>query len=371
MARSHLTRRLFTLHSWLGLVTGVLLLVVSLSGVLLLFEPELDHALSPRLLTVAVPAAPQASLDRVMVAARVRFPQPAYLRLRRLPRTLTDAVEVSVDQPDHTWTLVYFNPYTARYLGQRNAREHFFGWLLGLHYGLLAGKGGELVVALLGVALLLSVVTGAVVYRKHLVPALLLRQRIKWKNARTAASGLHRVVGVWTLVFNLILAGSGVWMLRAAFLPETYQPEVEKPLLAQPPAAVSLDTVVRRAEAAVPGLVAQGLVLPRTATDTTISVLGRLTDQPLYGDFSQTVELSARTGRIITAADVRGASVVERVELMALTLHFGQFGGLLLKLLWTLGGLSPALLSLSGFLLWRRRTGPRIRAAAGHNIPLR
>ncbi|GAB3242183.1 PepSY-associated TM helix domain-containing protein [Hymenobacter seoulensis] len=364
MARSPFTRRLFTLHSWLGLVTGLLLLVVSLSGVVLLFEPELDHALNPRLLTVARPATPRASLDGVMAAARVHFPQPAYLRLRRLPRTTTEAVEVSVDQPDHSWTLAYFDPYTARYLGQRNAREHLFGWLLGLHYSLLAGKGGELVVALLGVALLLSVVTGAVVYRKHLLPVLLLRQRINWKNAHTAASGLHRVVGVWALVFNLGMAGSGAWMLRAAFLPETYQSEAEKPLRPQPLVAVSLDSVVRRAEVALPGLVAQGLVLPRTPADTVISVLGRLTDQPLYGDFSQTVELSARTGRVVTAADVRGVGVAERVELVALTLHFGQFGGLLLKALWTLGGLSPALLSLTGFVLWRRRTRPRSRPRA-------
>ena len=110
MARSPLTRRLFTLHSWLGLATGLLLLVVSLSGVALLFEPELDHALNLRLLTVAVPAAPRPSLDRVLTAARPLFPQPASLRLRRLLRTPTDAVEVSVDQPDHAWTLAYFDP---------------------------------------------------------------------------------------------------------------------------------------------------------------------------------------------------------------------------------------------------------------------
>ncbi|MDF7813461.1 PepSY domain-containing protein [Hymenobacter sp. YC55] len=168
MARSALTRRLFALHSWLGLLTGGLLLVVSLSGVALLFEPELDHTLNPHLLTVAAPPGARPSLDGVLTAARQRFPQPAYLRLRRISATPTDAIEVSVDQPDHTWTLAYFDPYTARYLGQRNARAHFFGWLLGLHYSLLAGKAGELVVALLGLALVLSVLTGAVVYRKHL-----------------------------------------------------------------------------------------------------------------------------------------------------------------------------------------------------------
>ncbi|KUG05930.1 PepSY-associated TM helix domain-containing protein [Solirubrum puertoriconensis] len=363
MSRSQVTRRLFKLHSWLGLATGVLLLVVSLSGVVLLFEPELDHALNPRLLTVAVPAQPQPSLDGVLRAARQRFPQPAYLRLRRLPVTPDQAVEVSVDQPDHTWTLAYFDPYTARYLGQRNAREHLFGWLLGLHYSLLGGKAGELVVALLGIALLLSVGTGAVVYRKHLLPVLLFRQRINWKNARTAASGLHRVVGVWALLFNLVMAGSGAWMLRASFLPSSYQTEAEPELTLQPTLQVSLDTLTQRANAAVPGLQVQGLLLPRTAADTLVTVWGRLADSPLYGNFSQTVEFSASTGRVVRADDVRTSGVAERAELVALTLHFGQFGGWLIKLLWTVGGLSPALLSITGFVLWRRRTAPRNHTA--------
>ncbi|UOQ52134.1 PepSY-associated TM helix domain-containing protein [Hymenobacter cellulosivorans] len=355
MSRATLTRRLFALHSWLGLLTGGLLLVVSLSGVVLLFEPELDHALNPRLLQVTAPPGARSSLDRVLAEARRHFPHPAYLRLRRIPTVPTDAVEVSVDQPDHTWTLAYFDPYTGQYLGQRYAREHLFGWLLGVHYSLLAGKGGELTVALLGMALLLSVLTGAVVYRKHLLPVLLLRPKLSWKNWRAASSGLHRVVGVWALLFNLLMGASGLWMLRYTFLPATYAAAPEKPSVAQPLVAVSLDTLARRAARAVPGFKLQGLALPRTAADTVVKALGRLADRPLYGNFSQTVELSARTGQVLKAADVRQAGVGEQAELVALTLHFGQFGGVLSKLLWTVGGLSPALLSLTGFVLWQRR----------------
>lgn len=275
------------------------------------------------------------------------------------------APTTSVDQPDHTWTLAYFDPYTAQYLGQRNAREHLFGWLLGLHYSLLAGKGGELTVALVGTALLLSVLTGAVVYRKHLLPVLLLRQRSNWKNWRTASSGLHRVVGVWSLLFNLMMAGSGFRMLRYAFLPETYVEQPPAPPATQPAVAVSLDTLARRAAQAVPGFELQGLALPRTPADTVVQAMSRLQDRPLFDDFSQTLEFPARTGRLLSAADVRRASGGEQAERVALTLHFGQFGGWVVKVLWTLGGLSPALLSLSGFLLWRRRHKPRAAAKTG------
>ncbi|GAA4390893.1 PepSY-associated TM helix domain-containing protein [Hymenobacter koreensis] len=363
MARSTFTRRLFALHSWLGLGTGLLLLVISLSGVALVFEPELDHALNPTLLRVpAPPVGGKASLDNVMAAARQRFPQPAYLRLRRLPEEPTQAVEVSVDQPDHRWTLAYFDPYTARYLGQRDARAHVFGWLLGVHYSLWGGKSGELVAGVLGVLLVLSVLTGVVVYRKHLLPVLLFRPKLNWKNWRTAASGLHRVIGVWSLVFNLLMAGSGVWMLRAVFWPETYQPETVKALLAQPIVPVSLDSLAATAARALPGFQLQGLALPKTAADTVVSAYGKLPNATLLGNFSQTIELHARTGHVLKADDIRRASVGEKLELTAFTLHFGQFGGVLVKVLWAVLGLSPALLSLTGFMLWWRRKRVRTQA---------
>ncbi|MDF7813460.1 PepSY-associated TM helix domain-containing protein [Hymenobacter sp. YC55] len=166
---------------------------------------------------------------------------------------------------------------------------------------------------------------------------------------------MHRIVGVWSLVFNLVLAGSGAWMLRAAFQPSTYQAETEVSLQIQPAVEVPLDTLARRATQAVPGFELQGMALPKSPADTVVRALGRLTSSPLYGNFSETIELSARTGRVLAAPDVRQASLGERAELVAFTLHFGQFGGWLVKVFWALGGLSPALLSLTGFLLWWRR----------------
>ncbi|HEX8658716.1 MAG TPA: PepSY-associated TM helix domain-containing protein [Hymenobacter sp.] len=361
MARSALTRRLFTLHSWLGLATGLLLLVMSLSGVVLVFEEELDRALNPALLAVpvsggsasAAPAPPR--LDAIFRAARARYPQPAFLRFRRLPAHAGQAVEVSVERRPSRWTFAYFDPQTARWLGERDARSHFFGWLLGVHYSLWGGKSGELTGALLGLMLLLSVSTGLVVYRKHVVPVLLFRQPINWRNWRTAASGLHRVVGVWSLIINLLMATSGVWMLRYTFLPETYQPEVVKALLPQPALGVSYDTLYARARRALPGLRPTGLRGPQANAVPEVVVIGALPGNPLFGEYSHSVTLDARTGQVTQRNDLHSADPSVQADALLSTLHFGQFGGLLTKIMWSIGGLSPALLSLTGFALWWRR----------------
>ena len=375
MARSSFTRRLFTLHSWLGLATGLLLLVVSLSGVVLVFEEELDHALNPDLLTVPVlasstDAAPTPRLDAIFAAARARYPQPAFLRFRRLPAHAGLAVEISVERDDNKWTFAYFDSQTARFLGERDARSHFLGWLLGVHYGLWGGKTGELTVALLGVALLLSVGTGLVVYRKHLVPVLLFRQKISWRNWRTASSSLHRVVGVWSLLLNLLLASSGIWMLRYTFLPATYEPEVTKRRRPQPALAVSFDTLYAEAKRALPGLRPVGLLGPAADAEPIVSVFGEMpAGNPLFGQYSHTVKLDANTGQATKTVDLHAASADEQADAIVTTLHFGQFGGVLIKIVWSVGGLSPALLSLSGFLLWWRKRRTRPQAARRAPVP--
>jgi uncharacterized iron-regulated membrane protein len=49
----------------------------------------------------------------------------------------------------------------------------------------------------------------------------------------------------------------------------------------------------------------------------------------------------------------------ERLKKMAGPLHFGNYGGLPLKIVYCLLGFTPAFLSISGFILWRKRRSVR------------
>jgi len=64
-----MNRWVFRIHLWAGLVSGVLLLGVSLTGVALLFAPAVDHVLNPELLRVE-PGPQRVSLDAMLAAAR-------------------------------------------------------------------------------------------------------------------------------------------------------------------------------------------------------------------------------------------------------------------------------------------------------------
>ncbi|MBD2770135.1 PepSY domain-containing protein [Hymenobacter sp. BT664] len=77
---------------------------------------------------------------------------------------------------------------------------------------------------------------------------------------------------------------------------------------------------------------------------------------PLFSDSSHNVTLNIRTGEVTQQTDLHKAEPSAQADALLSTLHFGQFGGLISKIGWSIGGLSPALLSLTGFALWWRRS---------------
>ena len=344
-------RKIFAIHSILGLITGTLLLVISLSGCILVFHEEIDQALNPPLLKVQ-PAGPTASLDKIFQSASQRFPE-SYIRFRHFPIAQDASIELSV-QKNSLWIFAYYDPYTGEYLGSRNAGTYFLGWLLGLHYSLLGGSTGELVVGTLSICLLLSLITGIYVYRKHLLKVLMFRISFKFSNWRKASSSMHRIIGVWSLLFNLIFAVTGFWMLRYVFQPSTYQEKIESRSLNYP-VAVSLDSIVKNAEKTFEGFKVSGIHLPKKEGES-ITVFGVVSNQsPLFLENANSVQYHPLTGKEVSRINITHQSTYDKWDSIVFSLHSGLWGNTIIKIVYCLAGLSPALLSLTGFLLWLRR----------------
>ena len=53
--------------------------------------------------------------------------------------------------------------------------------------------------------------------------------------------------------------------------------------------------------------------------------------------------------------DMREATPWQQIYDSFMPLHYGTFGGWPIKILWCLGGLTPGLLAISGFIVWRKR----------------
>ncbi len=85
--------------------------------------------------------------------------------------------------------------------------------------------------------------------------------------------------------------------------------------------------------------------------------------------YSQLVSISfdAGTGALLSSTDTRNESRGQRLLQLSFALHFGSFAGdgplgFLVKSVWVLAGLAPALLACTGLLMfWNRKLAPMAR----------
>ncbi len=148
-----MTRRAYwLLHRRLGLVAALFALIVSLTGVALLFRAELREPL-PTAPAVAVPS----RLDRIVERA-VSFGGAKATDIT-LPSAADEPYQVWLDDDDET--LVFLDG-RGRVLGSRASRRGLTRILFDLHTGALLGGFGTLLSGLLGLSLVALALSGVV-----------------------------------------------------------------------------------------------------------------------------------------------------------------------------------------------------------------
>lgn len=364
----HLNAKVYSVHKWLGLLAGLILIVVGLTGSLIAFRDEVDDLQLPQLRRVAL-GPERVPLQTLVEAARAAGGARDLAGIYLSPEDPARSTTLYYEEGDH-YGAYFFDPYTGRMLGEIEDSQLLSQVMLNLHYTLLARPWGDLAVALAGIAFLASGVTGVWVYRTNLLRPFQKGVRFA-AGLRLLSKDLHTLVGLAALAFNVVLGISGVYMMLYAFTPAYLSGEEDRLAEARPKARLELpaDLFVEKARAALPGLAVAGMSLPHHEGDT-VYVYGNLPGTPFwFGGNSggrSTVELDAKTAAVLSAVDINRADAVTRYEAVLYELHFGQFGGWPVKTLYAIGGLTPGLLSVTGFVLWWKR---RRRVAVARTAP--
>ncbi|HTR03451.1 MAG TPA: PepSY-associated TM helix domain-containing protein [Thermoanaerobaculia bacterium] len=362
-------RRVYVLHRWMGLAAGLLLFVIGMTGVGVVFRDDLDAWQFRRMLRVE-PTGTGIDLDGAFAAVRAARPT-ARLFGTELPRERHRALPFIVVEAGR-YSAVVVDPYRAKVVGEYHQNDSIATVLLFLHYTLLFSPWGETAVALSGVVLFASGLTGLWVYRRSLVKP--FRRGVRWRRGlRRFSKDLHLLAGVGAVLFNLLMAVTGFWMLLDVFTPEHYRLD-RTATPPNAPVATSFTKAVATARAALPGFAPTGIYTP-AAPGEPITVTGSVPDTPFWlggsdGLGRSRVEIDAATGAVVHAVDIRKAAGAEQFDVAMGELHFGQYGGLPVKLLYAVLGLTPGILSITGFVLWlaRRR---RVTAAEPARIRTR
>mgnify|MGYP000924335548 CR=1 FL=1 len=350
-------KRLWQLHSWLGLFAGLGLIVIALSGSVLVFHKELARVFVREKTVVEPGAAGRLPMDQLLARAEQAMPEYeiAGWLLRDDGETLADSVYV-IRRGTNVWQTTTVDQYTGRLLGPpQDFDETLYGWLIELHYTLLAGDIGLAVAGLLAVALCVLGVSGVILYRNFWRNLFTLR----WgRGARILFSDTHKFVGIVSTAFNLLLGFTGAyWNITHTMAhvtgAEQEQAVIDKRLY---PDTLSLDAIVADASGRLPGFRPHFISLPTMPEAPAVILWGAVEPRPtLRNAYGTTLSYDPKTGAHQGTDDIREAGLWRRTTDTFESLHFGDFGGLFVKVLWSVLGLSPGVLGVSGFCLWRLR----------------
>lgn len=374
MKKTTFTRTLFRLHSWLGLFTGIFLILLGLSGSVLVFRTELDRYFNQDLLHVSPVNNMQTDqvLKRCYDNITSRYPNLDGIAWVNPDAGPTDAYNFRIYFNDarlftYDLGLISFDPYTGAILREGPSSEFTpscIEWLFQFHFSFQLGVPGAALTTVFGITMLLSLLTGAIVYRKMLWKVICFKIKIKRKNWRTISSDLHRIVGVWSLLLNAVIFFTGFWMNLFAFKAKTWQNE-QVATRVNTIMTVSPDQMFKQALSAMPNLQPTYVYLP-TQPERKFEVRGYTANQSKIWGSSNSVRIDQQTGEVLKISRVADKPLGERIEATFFPLHVGNFGGIAVKILYVIIGLTPGLLAFTGFLLWLR--GRKSRRLSGHII---
>jgi uncharacterized iron-regulated membrane protein len=201
-----------TFHRWLGLIVGLLWAIQGLTGALFLFSRDIDHAIGPR-----ATAGAQASLDAVLAGALAASGGRPVTRMATADEH-GDIIAMYYVDGHGAPRDVLMDAHTAKAIGDRELepRTPFSGsgwrWLYETHMALDTGRGGETVIGLSGLFLLLSLGLGLWLGwpRRGAWPTVFAAKR--WRNLRMQLYGWHRVLGLTAGVLLVVSSLSGVYL---------------------------------------------------------------------------------------------------------------------------------------------------------------
>jgi uncharacterized iron-regulated membrane protein len=347
----------FKLHRYVGMMVGIILTIVGLTGSFLVFGHEIDHLRNLPLMEV-VPQGDRVSIDSILEPVKKAYPN---LKLSSidLPRKPEETYKVGMASPDDKWIDVYVHPYTGAILGKRQWGQTLMTFIYDIHMTLLAGEIGEMVVGFCGILLLILGVTGLILWPgwKKLTPGF----KIRWNSpARLLNYDIHKVGGIFSAVFLVAIAFSGAAIIfHEQFEPAVYwltgtpkPAEVKSTIIANSPPS-SLETVLQKANAALPGGEITFIALPKKP-DGVFRVTKKLAGEA-HPSGRNRIYLDQYSAKVLRVDNALVAPIATKIMNVLFPLHIGAYGGLVMRIIYVFVGLAPMVLFITGFVLWRQR----------------
>lgn len=376
MLSSKAIRRWSWIHTWTSLISTAFLLLLCITGLPLIFYHELDHALYDEVEPAQLAAdGPRANLDKVVANGLAKVPGHAVQFMfwdREEPEIVMLSVGKAVDSDPENNRLIRLDSRTGEFLDEVDFRSRLTFVFYRLHVDLYAGLAGKLFLGLMGILFCVAIISGVVLYwpsTRKLDFGTLRRDRprvVRWLD-------LHNLLGVVTVVWALTVGFTGVINTWADLVFKAWQYGQLAEMTAAykdrsvPQAPTSVEEAVASAQAMMPHMKPSFVAFPGNpfSSKSHYAVFMR-GETPLTSRLLRPMLIEAGTGKL---TDSRSLPLYAKVLLVSQPLHFGDYGGMPLKIIWALLDVATIVVLVTGLYLWvkRRRTA---RASARVSLPI-
>ncbi|MEM1197470.1 MAG: PepSY-associated TM helix domain-containing protein [Pseudomonadota bacterium] len=365
-------KKLYELHSWVGFHLALIMGVVLFTGTIATVSNEIDWLIQSDMRVT--PGEQRVSWGAMESAIESYAPD-------RNIQSISDmggdylAFRARVSDELGNQSFVHVNQWTGEVTGETHpfTVQRFFR---DLHrYLFMPGVIALPIVCSLAIVLLISLYTGLKTSRNW--KTLMTRVRFN-KGARILWGDAHKAAGLWSIWFFAVISITALWYLLewgygvagTRMVPDRPEVVAERvaefgPVIADRPLA----DIVASAKAAYPDQRITAIQYPSRASGA-FTVLGTNAN-PVLRERANMVFIDPENASVIEVLSEHDLPLDTYLNEMADPLHFGNFGGLVTKLIWFVFGVFMTGLSFTGvWLTWRRLKSSRLTRAQVSTTPV-
>ncbi|MDP1817629.1 MAG: PepSY-associated TM helix domain-containing protein [Leadbetterella sp.] len=353
------------IHLWLGLSTGLVVFIISITGCIYAFQQEIQDATQPFRFSKIEnkPILPPSIFEQ---QARRTLPQ-AHLHAINYPAPGRNVEAIFYSfEPEHYY-IIYMNPYTAKVLEVVNMENRFFQWILDGHFYLwLPPKIGQPLTSYATLLFVFMIFSGIFLWWPKNKSAARQRFWFRWKDItkwKRKNYDLHNILGFYSSFLLLIIAITGIFFGIQWFTSLIYKVAGgEKKLLFTEPVSQraittnfkkpALDLVWEKMKIEHPDAVSLEIhtIEPASAIGANVNTKEGVFWSIDYRYFDQYTLKEIHTDTIY--GRLKDADTADKLIRMTYDIHTGGILGFTGKVLAFLFSLVAASLPVTGFLIW-------------------
>lgn len=365
------------IHKWTSLICTLFLLMLCVTGLPLIFHAEIDELTRAPELIEDVPIGARANIEEMVADAKTQAPEGwviMFIAYDDEKPVVQVIVAPNMQATESEVTIVAYDSRTGKRLEGPRSNEGVMYFLLDLHASLLMGLPGMFFLGFMGVVFMFSLISGVVVYAPFMRKIAFGTVR-KTRSTRVKWLDTHNMVGIITLGWLGVVGFTGFIITMSTPIQMVWRGDQMAELSADyqnaspPTQLASADTALQSVLTAIPDADISFISWPGSPLSTPYHYMVAMSgDTPLTERLIQIAVVDATTAQL---TEVRDIPWYIKGLFLSVPLHFGDYGGLLLKIIWALLDIAAIIVLGTGVYLWlSRRTRTRKNEAPNQTTPM-